>query len=117
MLTDLIARAWEQERAKCVILWDRENETFSVFCAIDQQNEPPLYRPAWMPKDESREACQAHLNALCAAAVERAIADAGMVVVPAEPTEAQKAVCYDWAEDTDGIARNEKFYRAMIAAG
>lgn len=107
MLTDLIARAWEQERAKWVIGAPDVDGNSAVLTGIARV---AVFIGTY-------EACQAHLAALCAAAVEKALDDAGMVVVPAEPTEAQKAVCYDWAEDTDGIARNEKFYRARIAAG
>jgi len=110
MLTDLIARAWEQERAK-----------YEFGYALD--GDVCLGRPPnFIVITGTQEACQAHLDRLCAAAVERAIADAGMVVVPAEPTEAMieaghGAVVFDESYSNSEYQQSpDTCWRAMIAA-
>ncbi len=69
-LTDLIARAWEQERAK-----------YEVNTGIGVAIRVTAWKPDEVVPDSSVER-QARLDQLCAAAVEKALADAGWRMLP-----------------------------------
>lgn len=74
----------------------------------------------------SPSSCQAHLDQLCAAAVERALAEAGYVIVPREPTEAMLDAGFNAVWDHVHTGHNGEAglalvapataYRAMLAA-
>lgn len=90
--------------------WATEREMYSV------PNRWPHSLIRWADGSQvimkgTHEACQAHLDALCSAAVERALEAAGYVIVPREPTGAMLSAGFDARAGFE-----DAIYRAMLAA-
>jgi predicted CoA-binding protein len=105
MVTELIERAWREERRKWVIGAPDVDGNSAVLTGIA--------RVAVFIGSEAD--CQAHLDRLCALAVEKALAAAGLAIVPVEPTEAMDRACASiCGQHSYGDALDA--YRAMLTA-
>ena len=111
-LTSILASAWAAEREKYEISWiDQHGQIY--YAVFLKDADEPCWRPASVDEDMiGYTECQAHLDSLCAAAQERALAEAGYVCVPREPTE---AMCAEGRYAGHGATAAD-IYRAMIAA-
>jgi len=116
-LTQLIAAAWTDERdsGRYIIDEVRDDEGAITGFELQQYTDDEWMAYSVLHRGDYN-ACQAHLDSLCAAAVEKALKDAGIACVPVEPTEAMVDACHDADAVTGWRCNAGAVYRAMITA-